>query len=792
VVPVLFNAALSAGPDAAFAQVLTQSSRDLSASWHGAIREQYGGILESTRRPGSYGRGLIGEQRRERPLYASPVLSPDGRRIVFFSERSLLAVDLYVADADSGRIIRKLVDTAVDNHFGSLQFISSAGSWRPDGRQFVVGAVGKGRPVLAFLDIDSGRRTREVAFPTLSEILNPAWSPDGRVIAFSASSGGRSDLYLYDLAEDRLRSLTNDGFSDLQPAWSPDGRRIAFVTDRFTTEASTLNAGAYRLALVNPATGAIDEVETFAEATKSINPQWAADNRTLFFVSDPFGIPNLFSIDLASRAIVQITNLDTGISGITPLSPALSVAAGVRRLAFSAHDAGRPTVIVGDDAALLTGGPAAPTWTNASAASLPPERRASSELVAALADAQTGLPAATGEVSDYRAKLTLDWIGQPYMTAGYSRFGPTVGGGISFLWSDMLGNHNLATIIDANTYSGRFNGIWKDTGAVVAYQDLTHRWDWGLSLEQSPYIAGGMATGVGVVDGQPVYVDQEVLERQTFRAAGGFVARPFSPVWRVEIGGSYQRLGFEREIRTVVSSVATGQVFSDQWQTFELAEPLSLVSSSAALVRDSALFGATSPVTGERSRFEVTPTVGTIDFTGALVDYRRYVMPVPFYTLAARVLHYGRYGSGSEDARLVPLYIGYPQLVRGYDVGSISGDECSVTLDGSCPELDRLVGSRMLIGNLELRFPLLRPFGLSGRMYGPIPVEVALFADAGTAWSRVERPTFMGGDRDLVSSAGVSFRVNMLGFAVAQIDVAHPFQRPGRRWVWSFSLTPGF
>jgi outer membrane protein assembly factor BamA len=167
-------------------------------------------------------------------------------------------------------------------------------------------------------------------------------------------------------------------------------------------------------------------------------------------------------------------------------------------------------------------------------------------------------------------------------------------------------------------------------------------------------------------------------------------------------------------------------------------------------------------------------------------------MPARFYTIAGRVLHYGRYGSAAEDVRLVPLFIGYPDLLRGYGMGSFMAAECTATAVSSCAEFDRLMGSRMLVGNLELRFPLLRPFGLRSQMYGPIPTEVALFADAGTAWNADDRPTFLGGDRQPVSSAGVTFRVNMFGFAVAQIDLAHPFQRSGRRLVWGFSLTPGF
>ena len=62
------------------------------------------------------------------------------------------------------------------------------------------------------------------------------------------------------------------------------------------------------------------------------------------------------------------------------------------------------------------------------------------------------------------------------------------------------------------------------------------------------------------------------------------------------------------------------------------------------------MFGATSPVGGQRYRLEVAPTFGGLRYASVLADYRRYFMPAPFYTLAARVLHYGRYGSGGEDA----------------------------------------------------------------------------------------------------------------------------------------------
>jgi outer membrane protein assembly factor BamA len=105
---------------------------------------------------------------------------------------------------------------------------------------------------------------------------------------------------------------------------------------------------------------------------------------------------------------------------------------------------------------------------------------------------------------------------------------------------------------------------------------------------------------------------------------------------------------------------------------------------------------------------------------------------------------------------------------------------------------DRLLGSRLLVANLEFRFPLLRPFGVSQRMYGPLPVEVALFADGGVAWLRGQKPEIFGGSRSGVSSVGLTLRANLLGFAIGQFDIARPLQRPAAGWVFQFNLTPGF
>ena len=173
-----------------------------------------------------------------------------------------------------------------------------------------------------------------------------------------------------------------------------------------------------------------------------------------------------------------------------------------------------------------------------------------------------------------------------------------------------------------------------------------------------------------------------------------------------------------------------------------------------------------------------------------LADYRKYFLPVRPFTLAFRLLHYGRYGKSAEDARLSPLYLGYPGLVRGYDVNSFSASEVGTAPLGKSV-LDRIQGSKLLVGNFELRFPLFGALGLGEGYYGFLPVEMAGFFDAGVAWQNNDGLWLFGGGRKPVSSTGAALRLNLFGL-VGELDYIHPFNRPARKWFWQFNLVEGF
>src|ERR1051325_5750373 len=712
---ILRKAGRTGDADGALLAVTGIRADSLALRWHAAVEADYGALTQETKAPDAYGRLLVGGDRHP-GLNVAPALSPDGRHLVFFSEKDLFSIDLYLAEARTGEVMRRIIKTALDPHYQSLEFINSSGAWDSTGNRLAFGAVSQGKPVLSVLDVEHDRVAREIRLPELGEIFNPTWSPDGRYIAFSALVNGFTDLFRYDLQDSQLERLTNDAYADLEPVWSPDGRKIAFVTDRFSTSLVNLDPGNYRLALMDVTPGRIEPLPSFAEG-KNIDPQWGPDGKDLYFVSDRDGISNVYRLDLGSRALFQVTNLYTGASGITPLSPALSVAQQTGQLAFSVYRAAGYSLYTTESPHMLPGKPVVGSVAARSLspsppprAVLPPRDRVPSEIAALMAQPDSGLPADTEfAVKPYGPRLSLDYLAQPYLAVGADRFGTFVGGGASLYWSDMLGNRNLVTVLQVN-------GGFKDVSALVAYLNASHRWNWGVAAQQVPYYAGQYGAGYQTINGNVYYVEQIELLRQINRQLSVMTAYPFNPVQRVEFSAGVNNISFDQQLETRYTSLATGQLVFDTTEALSHPPAINLATTSAALVFDNSFFGATSPILGQSYRLEVDPTVGTINWVSVLADYRKYVMPLRPFTLAARVLHYGRYGSGAEDPRLAPLFLGYPSFVRGYDYGSFSAAECPTTSTATsttCPAFDRLLGSKLFVGNLELRFPLLGVLGVA-------------------------------------------------------------------------------
>ena len=86
----------------------------------------------------------------------------------------------------------------------------------------------------------------------------------------------------------------------------------------------------------------------FASANH-LSPQWSRDGSSVYFVSDRLGVSNLYRLDVTTRGIYQLSNMLTGVAGLTPTSPALSAAREADINGMSGHEVLYDYVVQEDD-----------------------------------------------------------------------------------------------------------------------------------------------------------------------------------------------------------------------------------------------------------------------------------------------------------------------------------------------------------------------------------------------------------------------------------------------------------
>jgi Tol biopolymer transport system component len=791
----LFRTALREGWERSIDQVLGLESDSLSADWAQAARDLYGPLMEGRTSPAEAGTLLLSPATGAGRQNVAPSISPDGSRIVFMSEKDLFSVDLFMADARTGEIIRKLSSAASDTHWDALRFIDSSGSWSPDGSRVAFVVFTGGRNEIVVVEAERGRVDKRLPVSSeIGELTGPTWSPDGRHIAFSGQVGGLTDLYTVEVETNEVSRLTQDRHAAFQPTYSPDGNRIAFISDRGPeTDFDRLTYSDMRISIYDLESGEIEVLEVFGNV-KHMNPQFTPDGRGLYFIADPDGFSDIYRMELDTREVQRVTRIATGVSGITSKSPAMSVASETGTVVFSVFDEFEFHVYSMDSQEVDRTRTVAEAM-DPSGRLLPPGASAVPSRVSTyLADPGTALPLPgtySQDVSErYSPGLSLDWLGQPSLGVSSSQFGTFVSGSAAAFFSDMLGNRLLGVAVQAQ-------GTVKDLGGQFIYQNLERRWNWGVAGGRTPYLSIRSFGSRNPQTGWTEFVQERyrIFETQTM----GLASYPFSTTRRVDLTAGLTRYGFDIEQEILVFD-EFGRLRDRRIEDSidDVPNALNLFETSVALVGDNSFFGFTSPVRGTRYRAEIRNTAGNLNFQTLTLDYRRYFNPDRNLTIGVRATHRGRYGSDIHDSLLQPFFLGWETFVRGYSGYSFEPRlECRDAGDVSaCPAFDRLFGQRLGVAGTELRVPLIGTDQLGVFSFGFIPTEFFVFSDAGIAWDN-ENPVEFRWERDSlrripVVSSGTGARFNLMGLMILEVHYVYPWQRPDKGAHWGFQLTPGW
>jgi hypothetical protein len=176
-------------------------------------------------------------------------------------------------------------------------------SWSPDGTRIAYVSTEHDICIVNLADQTVTKLTGE----DLREEQDPDWSPDGRMLAFSATQGGNHDLYVINVDGTALTRITSHGAKDKHPDWSPDSTRIAFSSP-------LRNVRFPDILVIDLSQGTEEEgnapVPLTADDALDVYPDWSPDGSRIAYLSHELGAGHgiIFVIDAQGQTRVQLTD----------------------------------------------------------------------------------------------------------------------------------------------------------------------------------------------------------------------------------------------------------------------------------------------------------------------------------------------------------------------------------------------------------------------------------------------------------------------------------------------------
>ena len=810
----------------AFQRTYGMTPQRFDEQWREQLRRKYWPKLAELDHPDKFARALTDHRRDESVLNFWPSVSPQGDRIAYFSDRHQYN-DVYLMSAFDGKVLKRLVRAERSQQFEAIPLLRTSITWSPDGSRLALIAGSSGRDRLYVVSADDGRVLDRFDIPA-DELAFPAWSPTSDSIVVSGLSRGRSDLYLVDAGTHVVTRLTDDTWDEKEASWSPDGKWLAFASDRIAPVVlhptkQPNGFGRYAIYRMDLATRFIYfMLDTSGEDHA---PVWSPDGRRLAFITDRSGAPNLALFDLGDSTITQLTDLTGGVLS-------LSWSRVNDRLVFAAFDRGGYDIYAVQE----------PLSSPAVLARL---QQHVPEAVAAAATTRDPLPERP-RAPRGRGALLGSWpdsTSTPDTTmtmGGRGSYGPRAemmaARGEPPAWGGGFGGGYPTPLPDLELDSTKTKrpsltpliergGPFALSDSVLSQKPIPFRW----RLAPEAVQVGALAASSYGFAGSTQLVFSDFLGDHSLYLAGDVFSNSIQDVnilalysvlprrldWSV--GGFHFKNYYQSRVTTLGEQLSGAQLFSarsfgalaglrypiDRFRRLEVQATQMFVeeqffqqrsngdfiranrefrtvsSPSVSVVGDNSLFGEFGPVNGRRWNITYSPSFAifpnSLAYQTVSADRRSYFDLSHGYTFATRLL------AGTSSGR-------DPQSFR---VGGFS------TLRGY-PDFD-LVGTNLMLANLELRFPFIENLGIVGPLpIGNFRMRGAVFADIGTVYNRDTKPRFWdnasGGRRlrDPYLGFGAGVRSWLLGLPM-KLDVAWASDlRDTKRPRWHFSIGPEF